>query len=657
MRPVLILLIYVLTTCFSIHAYEQELLKASDVQQIMKQILNQHLGDKEMSVKILQNAVVDYINQFDQNRIYLLESEVNPYMHLNPEALTEFLEQYQESNFTLFEKLNQLIQRSIVRSRNLRKEIEADAKSNLFSMPTSKREHENFAANEEELKQRLLENLESYIHVQKQRYGEPSTKQRKDFLLHTYEEHLKEFENQYLYQDEKGGSLPQAEQQNLFTIHILKALAGSLDSHTSFYQANEAYDIRLHLQKEFQGIGLSFKETPNGVIVSGIVPGGPAAKSGLINEGDLLLTIDGKPIKGLPFEKTMDLLHDEAKQQIKLAFKRPANETDLEREFSVELKREEIIINSDRVDVTEEKFGNGIIGIIKLHSFYQGDEISSEKDIRKAIAQLEKKAPLKGLILDLRDNRGGFLTQAVKVGGLFITDGIIVISKYSDGEKRFFRDVDGKIAYDGPLVVLTSKITASAAEIVAQALQDYGVALIVGDEHTYGKGTIQTQTVTDNRSSSYFKVTVGKYYTVSGKTPQKEGVKADIVVPGHWNSIEVGERYADSVDADTIPPSYEDPLTDVQPELKPWYLKYYMPKLQHRTGEWRSLLPALRKNSEYRIANNKNYQFYLKGSENQGKEEQEEDNSSKNSGEDDLQLEEAVNIVKDMYLLHSTSKK
>ena len=80
-------------------------------------------------------------------------------------------------------------------------------------------------------------------------------------------------------------------------------------------------------------------------------------------------------------------------------------------------------------------------------------------------------------------------------------------------------------SYDGPLIVLTSKATASAAEIVAQALQDYGVALIVGDEHTYGKGTIQTQTVTDNQSTSYFKVTVGKYYTVSGHTPQKEGVK------------------------------------------------------------------------------------------------------------------------------------
>ena len=170
----------------------------------------------------------------------------------------------------------------------------------------------------------------------------------------------------------------------------------------------------------------------------------------------------------------------------------------------------EIVVDNGRVDVTSQPFGNGIIGIINLHSFYQGKDISSEEDVRNAIDKLQGQGDLRGLILDLRSNSGGFLSQAIKVAGLFITDGVIVISKYSNGEEKIYRDVDSQVAYDGPLIVLTSKATASAAEIVSQALQDYGVALVVGDEHTYGKGTIQTQTVTDNQSSSYFKVTVGK---------------------------------------------------------------------------------------------------------------------------------------------------
>lgn len=267
--------------------------------------------------------------------------------------------------------------------------------------------------------------------------------------------------------------------------------------------------------------------------------------------------------------------------------------------------------------------------------------------------------------MDLRSNSGGFLSQAVKVAGLFITNGVIVISKYANGDERFYRDVDGKIAYDGPLIVLTSKATASAAEIVAQALQDYGVALVVGDEHTYGKGTIQTQTVTDNQSASYFKVTVGKYYTVSGHTPQKEGVKADVVVPSHWNREEIGESYTiDPVAADMIPPAYDDQLADVSKDVRSWYLKYYTPTVQHRTDQWRGLLPTLRKNSEYRIAHNKNYQFYLKGGQDHSNSEEEADEEEWNTakknktyGEDDLQINEAVNILKDMILLHSLGGK
>jgi carboxyl-terminal processing protease len=643
-------------------AFEQDLLKSSDVQQIMKQILNQHLGDKKMNAKVLQTAIVNFIDQFDPNRIYLLQSEVDPFLQESPQELNQLLVQYQNNDYAIFEKLNHLIQQAILRSRLIRKGIEDSSKESLFNTSTSKQEESNFANNQEELKKRLIQHFENYVHSQKKRYGIPSTQQRKDFIIHTYEEKLHELENQYLYQDEKGEPLLKPEQDNLFYIHVLKALASSLDSHTSFYQSNEAYDMRLHLKKEFQGIGITFKEMPNGVIVSNIIPDGPAAKNGQIKSDDILVQIDDKSILNYPFEKIMDLLHDEGKPEIKLTFSRPAKEKEPEKKYHVTLKREVIIVNNDRVDTKEVKLGNGIIGIITLHSFYQGGDISSEKDVRQAIEKFEKNGPLKGLILDLRDNRGGFLSQAIKVAGLFITNGVIVISKYADGEEHFYRDVDGKTSYDGPLVILTSKITASAAEIVAQALQDYGVALIVGDESTYGKGTIQTQTVTDNRSASYFKVTVGKYYTVSGKTPQKEGVKADLVVPSHWQNVEVGERYADSVEGDKIPASFDDSLIDVKPDLKPWYMKYYTPKLQHRTNIWRNLLPTLKKNSSYRIANNKNYQFYLQGHEAQTNDSDEDewaedDKKGANGGEDDLQLEEAVNIVKDMYQLHATANK
>lgn len=652
-----------------LEAAESDLLKTQDIDRIMGQILSQHLGNNEVTQMIMQHALEIYINQFDPDRIYLLESEVKPFANVSNEQLTVMIAEYKKGNFDTFKKLNDVIQKAILRSRKIRDNIEKKETDKLFStsFDTDKlldKRLDLFAKDEDSLEERILLNLASYIESQKDRFGESETAKKKETILLNYETKLREYENPYLYQNAEGQPLPEAEKENLFSIHVLKALASSLDAHTSFYKSNEAYDMRVRLQKEFQGIGLGLKNTPEGIVVTRLIQGGPAEKSGKILPGDILLSIDGKSIEGIPFDQVIDKLHGDTNTEIKLTLKRPVKDQETPLTFEVTLKREEIILNTDRVDYGFVPFGNGIIGTITLHAFYQGDGVSSEKDVRDAIDALRKKGTLKGLVLDLRENTGGFLSQAVKVAGLFISNGVIVISKYASGEKHYYRDVENAEDYQGPLVVLTSKTTASAAEIVAQALQDYGVALIVGDEHTYGKGTIQTQTVTDNQSSSFFKVTVGEYYTVSGKTPQKQGVKADLVVPSRWHNVQVGET--DSIEPDTITPAFDDTLADVKPAEKAWYLKYYIPTIQHRTDEWRNLLPILQKNSEKRLAQNKNFQFFLKGSLPKEDEdaltvEEEGDwmigGRPKDYGVDDMQMNEAVNIVEDMIMLRRIEEK
>ncbi|MCE2982967.1 MAG: S41 family peptidase [Parachlamydia sp.] len=657
--------IFFLCIFSSILAIEQEKLNPSDIERIMDQILSQHVEKREVTEKILKNSIAVFVNQFDSHRMYLLQSEVDPFADLTLHDLGQIEEQYKKKQFTVFQKMNNLFQKAIERSRLLRSQVDKKTKEKFFQQnaqaPKPINEERMFAENEEELRQRLLANLEEFVYSQKLRFGEAAAAQKKSYILANYESKLREFENQYLYQNEEGEPLSAKDTDNLFAIHVLKALASSLDSHTSFYQANEAYDMRVRLRKEFQGIGLVLRDKGNEVVVARMLEGSPAAKSGLIEPGDKLLEVNGKSVVDYPFDKVMELLHDESDNSVRLLFMRKDQEGN-EKILNVQLNRTEIIVSTDRVDVSSEPFGNGLIGKITLHSFYQGEGISSEKDVQEAIEKLKSEGNLRGLILDLRENSGGFLSQAVKVAGLFITNGIIVISKYSNGDERFYRDVDSKVAFDEPLVVLTSKATASAAEIVAQALQDYGAAIIVGDEHTYGKGTIQTQTVTDDKSTSYFKVTVGKYYTVSGKTPQKNGVKSDIVVPGKWSKEHIGEIYLDTVEADTIPSTYEDRLSDISPDVKSWYMKYYTPTVQAKVTTWENLLPTLRKNSEYRLSNNKNYQLFLTGKlPDEDKEEEEElllsDKKPKTYGVDDLQMTEAVNIVKDMVILHSLEGK
>lgn len=651
----------------------QDQLKVADVDRVMQQIFRQHVDKKRMTSALIKESFKMYIDQFDPVRLYLLEEEVRPYQHMSDEEVNAILAQYKQDNLSAFTRLNELIQKAIERSRGYRKEIEGHS-NELFkeSLLYDQQRHEDwrdadlrrlFAKQPQELKKRLTQDILDFIQQEKRRYGEQIMKHEAQ-TLDTYEKNMRHHEDQYLYVDEAGKPLSSEEKESLFVMHVLKALAGSMDAHTKFLSSQEAYDMKMRLQKSYKGIGVLLQEGSDGnVRISGFISDSSAEKSGLVHEGDQVMEINGEPIAKESFEKVLDMIRTTTTPSINLKLKRLVDEEGklVPKLFDVSIKREPIALNEGRVETSYEKFGNGIIGQITLHSFYQGESgVSSESDVRQAILKLQKQGNLRGLILDLRDNTGGFLGQAVKVAGLFITSGVIVVSKYFQGEEHFYRDVDNTDLYDGPLVILTSKETASAAEIVAQALQDYGVAIVVGDEHTYGKGTIQSQTVT-GMGSTYFKVTVGKYYTVSGKTPQLQGVKADVVVPSPFELEPIGEEYlAEALGSDEIPSSYSDKLLDVDPALKPWYLKYYTPKAQKKVDLWRKMLPDLKKNSEYRIAHNKNYQMVLKQMSGIDMEEDVDDqglNITQNSGDEDLQMAEAVNIVKDMIFMHAKMRR
>jgi len=638
---------------------DQELLKVQDINVVMKQIFEQHVDQKAMTTSILKKSFKVYIDQFDPDRVYLLDSEVKPFFDISDAKIEQFMNQNEHNQYSDFSDLNDVIIKAITRSRDIRSRLEKEDVALLFreknplapsgdddwSDPDLKR---SFPKTESELTQRLKNELRRFIANEQRRYGVPYVAERQLQTIRLFERHLIEHENQYLFVNDDGKNMSDAEKQNAFSMHILKALASSLDAHTTVLNPTEAYDMRVRLEKEVQGVGIALQSTPDGYTITQLVKDGPAEKSGLVFVNDKIIDIDGNQTKGQSLNKVLDTLQGKKGSTVTLTLKRTVPDQrggNVEKTVNVTLTREDIAVNEDRALTNFIPLeGGGIIGVIKLDSFYQGDNgINSEDDVRDAIKQLDQHGNMRGLILDLRENSGGFLNQAVKVAGLFITNGVIVVSKYFNGEEHFYRDMDGKIAYDGPLIVLTSKATASAAEIVAQALQDYGVALVVGDEHTYGKGTIQSQTVTGsgNQASTFFKVTVGKYYTVSGKTPQIQGVKADIVVPGIFAHENMGEEYLDfPLKPDVIPSSYDDNLADIAPNLKSWYMRYYTPTLQHKKKFWLSVLPQLKEDSEKRIAQNKNYQDYVKGTP-----------PDKNVNIGDLQVAEVIAVMKDMIRL------
>jgi len=667
MNIVALLRVVLVLSCFvSVPAVsdDQGLLRTEDVKKVMNQIFSQHVKKREISVEILRNSFKVYINQFDPDRIYLLESEVSPFLNMSDLEVNKILEAYKQNDFSAYEKLNTVIQIAIKRAEEyrlawMRRQANYFDKSSSFSLKNHSYDgtyFREFSKSLAELRDRQNIDMMTFIESESEKHEGDYIKNRELKLMQVYDRNRRDQEKEYLFIESNGENMVASEKENLFTMHVIKSLAKSLDTHTTFFNQNEAYDMRVRLEKGFDGIGIVLTKDVEGYRIVKIIAGSPAESSGRVALNDYLVKVNDDDVNQYSLGDVMRMLRGKSGTPVSLELMRE----DEGRQFKVKLNRAPIVINDGRVELSYAKFGNGVIGTIKLHSFYQGiNGISSERDVRDAIEELQSQGNIKGLVLDLRDNSGGFLTQAVKVAGLFITNGVIVVSKYNNGEHKFYRDMDGKVSYEGPLVVLTSRATASAAEIVAQALQDYGVALVVGDEQTYGKGTIQSQTVTnDDGGNSYFKVTVGKYYTVSGKTPEIHGVKADIIVPTPYSLEQVGEEYMEyPVDQDRIAASFFDTLNDIDPGLRPWYLRYYMPTLQKKTLMWNEYVLKLRHKSQNRLLTSSSYQEFLEKGRYDEEHEYEGTNTAEMYGAEDPQLHEAVNIVKDMIFIEADEQR
>ena len=660
MKRVAFFLIIFFSFCFC-PLWAAKQIDVGDIHRVMQRMFEFHIENKEFNPAFVRRCMKIYIEQFDPEKCYLLDREVSPYLNLSDQQVAAIIHRLERQDYSDFFALNQVIQASIVRAQNLRQSalgqlVHGDVQQNAPSGASS-----SYAASQEVLNERQTARMTRFYLFHKNRTHLDSS-DRREKVYSLFEKKVRRLENNYLYLQADGSLLPKDKREHLVALRILKSFAKSLDTHTAFFSPEEAHEMRMSLEKQFEGIGVILSEGIDGAIIAELIKGSPAAESGQIQVNDLLVEIDGENVLHSSFEEILEKLKGKDKGEIILGFKRVDLEADNEFFFQVPLKKKPIVMNEERIQVGYEKHGDGIIGKIALYSFYEtAGGMSSEKDIKEAIKTLREIGPLHGLVLDLRENAGGFLSQAVKVTGIFVSNGIIVISKYARGEVQFLRNIVGRSFYSGPLVVLTSKMSASASEIVAQALQDYGVGLVVGDVRTFGKGSIQYQTVTDERAEFFFKVTVGRYYTASGKSTQIDGVIADIVVPTQYAPYNIGEKFLEfPLPPDHVDAVFLDPLTDLDEKTRRLFQQKYLPYLQRVVPFWKKMLPTLKKNSAYRLSRNANFQAFLKRQE---KIRARQNNIPVNTideqvhiGMEDLQMEEAVNIVKDMVILESESR-
>lgn len=631
--------------CFLAFMCEGKLpdLSPQDVTIKAKEIMKAHASHKKLTPLLAKRILNNYLENLDVNKTYFIESDIEQWVNPSDALLEQIIDDYNHGNFSTFEKIQDTFIRAIERRRLLEQKI------NYQDLPTHVRAEEfkdmSWAKSEEELANRLKRIRALQI--------ETAAKLNEDMREKSMQRIAK---RQAKYEEDMMASDP-VERQHLILSQVLKATASSLDAHTAYFTPGEATQFMINVQQRLYGIGAQLRDDINGFSVVKIVEGGPAAIGKQLKVKDRIVAVNGEPVVGMDISDAVDLIRGEANTSVVLTVIRETKGPDgtpKEEKLDISILRGEVVLKETRYKSSYEPYGNGMIGYLKLYSFYQDRDSSSAADLEQEINKLKKEHHLEGLILDLRYNSGGLLSQAVAVTGLFITKGIVVSIKDENGRIQHLRDLDGTMAWDGPLIVLVNRMSASASEIVAQTLQDYGRAIVVGDDHTFGKGSYQTFTLATTEPDQVdpqgeYKVTRGRYYTVSGKTPQLTGVLADIMVPGPLSETEIGERFAKyPLENDYIRSNFSDDLSDIPFLQRDKIRKLYKFGLQDKLDTYMPYLEKLKDNSITRLANNRNYQNMLKEIK------KKDDNDSdvvENFGQNDLQLEEAYNIMKDLILM------
>ena len=604
-----------------------------------EEIFKAHAKHKEFNSEIANRLLINYLDELDPVKCYLTKEDINIYLNPSSELTKKMVEEYKKQQFTTYLVIYELFLKSTERRNSIEATIES------LSLPVGVKSKDlqdgDWSADCNDLADRLLK----IRALQKESAEKLATQEQSDIFF-------QRISKRRLLREKEFSCTSKAEQKKQMLSCFLKALASSLDSHTAYFTPGEARQFLIQVQQRLFGIGAQLRDDLNGFTVVQIVEGGPASHSAELRVGDKIIAVNHEPIAGMDITEAVELIRGPQGSSVILTLVRET-QTSKEEKFELIIVRDEIVLTESRFSSRVEPYGNGVIGYLALHSFYQDPKHSSYIDLKNALDGMKANYKLQGVILDLRHNSGGLLPQAVDVTGLFIDKGVVASIKDHTGAIQRLRNLNDEVTWKGPLIILTNKTSASASEIVALALADYGRAIIVGDESTYGKGSYQTFTLESNNPDKInpqgeYKVTRGAYYTVGGGTPQLVGVKANLKVPGILSFMEIGEKHSKyPLENDKITPLFEDDLSDVHPLYRVRLKKMLGKNIEQRSFTLVPIIPELAIHSGSRIEKSANYQNFL--TEIKGTEYHELNLDL--IGQNDLQLEEAINVMKELILL------
>jgi carboxyl-terminal processing protease len=568
------------------------------VGQILQQLHYRQVPfDDQVSAMFLTN----YLNTLDYNHMVFLQSDVDEFMARYATRLDDATKQADASPATrIFDRyLERLSERNILVQKLLKQDFDFTTdESFLLSRnkePWPKDDAEAAKLWRKRIKYELLqarlakEKPEETIGLISRRYNR-------------LEKMMSELEREEILQ------------------MYLNSLAHSYDPHSDYMTPSEAqnFDIE-HISLSLTGIGAQLIWVDGYTKIKELLPGGPAAASKQLHSSDKIVAVaQGKAtpvdVVEMPLNKVVGMIRGKKGSEVRLTII-PAKAPDTKKIVTLirnEIQFKKAYAKARVYETTDENGKVQKIGVINLPQFY--DNCASHVEM---LIQRLKKENVQGLVLDLRHNGGGILDEAVQLTGLFIKKGPVVQVKEPEHKPHVLEDRDSDVAWDGPLVVAVGKLSASASEIVAAALQDYGRAVVVGDQSTHGKGTVQ-QVLSLNAipyldkrfvaNPGKLKITVQKFYRINGSTTQKQGVTPDVILPSIYDYLDIGEASLENC----LPADQTTPADD------------YVP-----LGRVKPFVAELQKLSHDRISTNKDFAYLMEDIE-QVKKRQEEKTVSMN---------------------------
>lgn len=518
-------------------------LTCSEVRQLMFLYFKMHYSHNKFDDTLSERTLENFIKAWDPGKLYFFSADVGEFRKKYSKNLDDMINQLDCSAIDFV--VNRYSKRFSERQKFVETLIEKKYDFSKDEYMTIDRKKLDYPKTTEEINERWRKRIKFQILSLKSSIDLKKTREK---LQKRYELATKRHND--LTRDKVFGV-------------FLNSFSMALDPHSSYMPADELEDFRIRTRLSLEGIGASLRSDEGFTIVASLVKGGAAEKGGILKVNDKIIAVaqgNGEPVDviDMDLQDVVKLIRGARGTTVKLSVIREG--TGKSKKMIVPIVREKIQLvdqqaSSKMINITVNENGknqNLKIGVIDLPSFYIDFEgkhqrlknyRSSSQDTMRELEKL-KAGGMDGLIIDLRNNGGGSLEESINMSGLFFDKGPVVQVKAPDGGTEAYSDRDGQTFYDGPLVVVINRHSASASEIFAGAIQDYGRGLIVGDSHTFGKGTVQNLNDVAPTLGA-IKVTVNQFYRPDGATTQLRGVDSDIRLPSLVDEFEIGEKFYD----------------------------------------------------------------------------------------------------------------